>query len=67
MAVDPANAHELALIASEIGADVLKGDLRYPSETGAWQLGDLDLSEYFDRYRDQKYGCVRSAGISRHH
>jgi hypothetical protein len=34
MAVDPANASELAEIASEIGADVLEGDLRYPSDAG---------------------------------
>ena len=34
----------------EVGADVLEGDLRYPSETGGWRLGDLDLSEYLDRY-----------------
>ena len=47
MPVDPANASELKPIAAEIGADVLEGALRYPSETGGWQLGDLDLSEYF--------------------
>ena len=52
--VDPANADELAVIAHEIGAAVLQGALRYPSETGGWQLGDLDLSEYLDRYRDQR-------------
>jgi hypothetical protein len=28
--------------------------LRYPSDTGGWQLGDLDLSEYLDRCRDQR-------------
>ena len=38
MPVDPSNARELAQIASEVGADVLTGDLRYPSETGGWQL-----------------------------
>ena len=41
-------------IANEVGANVLEGDLRYPSETGGWQLGDADLSEYLDRYRDQR-------------
>jgi hypothetical protein len=30
MAVDPANAHERAKIAGEVGADVLDGALRYP-------------------------------------
>jgi hypothetical protein len=53
MAVDPANAEELAEIAGEIGADVLSGDLRYPSDIGGWQLDDPDLSEYLDRYCDQ--------------
>jgi hypothetical protein len=54
MAVDPANVHELAEIAGEVGADVLSGALRYPSDTGGWLVGDLDLSEYLDHYRDQR-------------
>ena len=54
MSVDPANGHELAQIASEIGADVFSCELRYPSETGGWQLSDLDLSEYLDHYRNQQ-------------
>jgi hypothetical protein len=44
----------LGLSASEISADALEGTLCYPSETGGWQLGDIDLSEYLDRYRDQR-------------
>ena len=32
--------------AQETGAEVLRGDLRYPSRSGGWQLGDLDLSEH---------------------
>jgi hypothetical protein len=48
----PANVAELAGIAGETGAEVLRGPLRYPSETGGWQLGDLDLSEYLSKYRD---------------
>ena len=54
MPVDSSNARELARIASEIDADVLTSNLRYPSDTGGWQLGELDLSEYLDRYRDQR-------------
>jgi len=27
-----------------------QGDLSYPSETGGWQLGDVDLGEYLARY-----------------
>jgi hypothetical protein len=52
--VSPANATELANIAREVGADVLEGDLRYPSDTGGWQFGDLDPSEYLDRYRGKR-------------
>jgi len=52
--VNPANAHELAAIAAEVGAEVLTGHLRYPSESGGWQLGDIDLTEYLARHRDRR-------------
>ena len=52
--VDPANANELAAIAQEIGADILQGSLSYPSESGGWQLDDLDLSEHLARYCNQR-------------
>ena len=39
--IHPANAEELANIAKETGAEVLRGPLRYPSYSGGWQLGDL--------------------------
>ena len=42
MFVDPANIQEIAVMADEVGADILQGVLRYPSDTGGWQLGDLD-------------------------
>jgi phage FluMu protein Com len=48
----PANVEEVASIAKETGAEVLRGLLRYPSETGGWQLGDVDLSEHLAQYRD---------------
>ena len=54
MFVDPANIQEIAVMADEVGADILQGVLRYPSDTGGWQLGDLDLSEYLDRYRNER-------------
>ena len=54
----PQTPSELKQIAAEIGADVLEGALRYPSETGGWQLGDLDFSEYLDRYRNQRLVIV---------
>ena len=62
MSVSSVNAQELAIIASEIGADVLQGILRYPSETGGYQLGDTDLSEHLDRNRDQ-WGLVKMISI----
>ena len=48
----PANAEELANIAQETGAEVLRGALRYPSETGGCQVGNVDLSEHLGKYRD---------------
>jgi hypothetical protein len=36
MPIHPANARELANIAQEVGAVVIDGALRYPSETGSW-------------------------------
>jgi hypothetical protein len=50
----PANAEELANIAEETGAEVLRGALRYPSESGGWQLGDVDLGEHLGKYRDRE-------------
>jgi hypothetical protein len=58
MYVDPTNASELAAIAREVGAEVVEGNLRYPSQSGSWQLGDMDLSEHLDRYRDQRLMVV---------
>ena len=57
----PANAEEVASIAEETGAEVLRGPLRYPSETGGWQLGDLDLSEHLSKYRDCELVLVIAA------
>jgi len=54
MAVDSLNASELAIIAQEAGADIFQGALRYPSDTGGWLVGDLDLYEYLDRYRNRQ-------------
>ena len=50
----PANAEELANIAKETGAEVLRGPMRYPSYSGGWQLGDLGLSEHLAKYRDHE-------------
>ncbi len=37
MPIDPANANELATTAREVSAEVVRGNLRYPSDTGSWQ------------------------------
>jgi rubrerythrin len=57
----PDNADELATIAEETGAEVLRGPLRYPSETGGWQLGDLDLSAHLSQYRDHEITVIIAA------
>jgi hypothetical protein len=59
--IHPANAEEVANMADEVGAEVLRGPLRYPSESGGWQLGDLDLSEYLSKYRDCELVLVIAA------
>jgi hypothetical protein len=33
---------------------VLRGALRYPSESGGWQPADADLGEHLDKYRDRE-------------
>ena len=58
MPIDPENAIELATIARKFGAEVVEGNLRYPSETGSWQLDEVDLGKYLDRYRDQRLMLV---------
>jgi hypothetical protein len=59
--VHPANAAELATIAEEIGVEVLRGGLRYPSESGGWQLGNLDLSEHVAKYRNHELVVIIAA------
>jgi hypothetical protein len=55
------NVNELATIARETGAEVLRGSLRYPSDTGGWQLGELDLSEHLSQYRDCEVTVIIAA------
>ena len=58
MYVDSANVSQLATIAREVGAEVLEGNLSYPSRTGNWQVGDVDLGDLLGRYRDQRMMVV---------
>jgi hypothetical protein len=59
--IHPANVEEVANVAREVGAEVLRGSLTYPSETGGLQLGDLDLSEYLHKYRDCEITLIIAA------
>jgi hypothetical protein len=54
----PTNAEAIAEFAEETGAEVLRGALRYPSDSGGWQLGDIDFSEHLAKYRD--HGLVKT-------
>jgi phage FluMu protein Com len=58
MYVDSAIVSRLATIAREAGAEVLEGNLSYPSRTGGWQLGDVDLGDVLGLYRDQRLMLV---------
>ena len=57
----PANAEELARIAEETGADVLRGCLRYPGNSGTWDLDDVSLSAHLEQYRDQQLTIIIAA------
>jgi len=50
----PAHPEELANIADETGAEVLRGSLRYPSYSGGSQLGDMDFSEHLAKCREHE-------------
>ena len=54
----PANVEAIAEFAEETGAEVLCGALRYPSDSGGWQVGDIDLSEHLAKYRDHEVVIV---------
>ena len=57
----PANAEGLANIAQETGAEVIRGALRYPSESGGWQVSDVDLGEHLSQYRDYNVVVIIAA------
>ena len=44
----PTNAQAIAESAEETGAEAL----HYPSDSGSWQLGDIDLSEHLAKHHD---------------
>jgi len=48
------NVEELALMAQEIGAEVIIGPVRYPSESGDIEVGGVDIGEYLYELKDQE-------------
>ncbi len=51
--LNPANAQELAQIARETGARVLRGQLRYPGpDSGDWEIGADSVPEALYSLRD---------------
>jgi hypothetical protein len=48
------NAKELASIAQEIGAEVIRGQVRYPSDSGDIEVGDVDIGEYLYELKGQE-------------
>ena len=47
-------ALNLSTTAYDLGADVLRGLLKRATEEGPWNLGDIDLAEWLERYEDQE-------------
>ena len=52
--LNQSNAHELAQIADEVGALVLRGRLQYPGpETGDWEIGSEKIPDVLYQLRDR--------------
>ena len=52
------NAEELALMAQEIDAEVIRGQVRYPSNTGDIEVGGVDIGEYLYELKGQEVMVV---------
>jgi len=52
------NAEELALIAQEIGAEVIRGPVRYPGRLGDIDVGGVGIGEYLYELKDQEVMLV---------
>jgi hypothetical protein len=52
------NAEELALVAQEIGAEVIRGPVRYPGRGGGFDIGETDLEELLWKLKDQEVVLV---------
>lgn len=48
------NAEELAVIAEEIGAQVIRGGVRYPGRQGGFEVGKVDIEQLPCEVEDQE-------------
>jgi hypothetical protein len=52
------DTQELPNSATGSGADLLRGALRYDDRSGNWYLGNVNMTPYLARYRDQEVMIV---------
>ena len=55
------NAEELATIAEEIGAQVIRGQVCYPGGDGGLEVGEVDIDELLYELRDQEVMVIVAA------
>ena len=48
------NAEELALMAQEIGAEVIRGPVRYPSDLGDVEVDGVGIGKYLHELKDKE-------------
>ena len=48
------NSDELALIAEETGAELIRGSVRYPGREGGFDVGDFEIEELLYKLNNQK-------------
>ena len=51
------NTDELALVAEEIGAEVIRGTVRYPGREGGLDVGDFEVEELLHKLKGQRVIC----------
>lgn len=55
------NAEGLATIAQEIGADVIRGEVRYPSNSGDIEVAGVDIGEYLFELKNHEVVVIVAA------
>ena len=54
------DAEELALIAKEIGAQVIRGRVRYPGRDGGLDVGGVDIGEFLYELKDREEEIIKA-------